>query len=251
MGFYLAKVILYLLLPPASILIIIGFGLLLQRRYSLVSRVLVIAGFFLLYLLSIEPVSNTLIRPLERFAPPLQMDKLDAEAVVILSGGVIDLSWLGLAPEPSDLSLRRLVYGIDLYRKLKIPLIISGGSGSPVLPKISEGQTMADFAISLGVSENDIEVEGFSRNTIENARNVREMFKGNVRIILVTSAFHMKRAYTLFKRQGLDVIPAPCDFRSEKTILSLFSLIPNANALEDSSIAIYEYLGLIWYTVLS
>ena len=73
-------------------------------------------------------------------------------------------------------------------------------------------------------------------------------FKGRD-IILVTSAFHLKRATAMFKKQGFRVIPAPAGYRYEQKKLTFFSFIPHAGNLADSSIALYEYASLLWYSL--
>ncbi len=55
MEFVVTKIVLYLILPPASLIIIMAAGFLIGLRHVL-GRLLVAAGFLLLYLLSISPV---------------------------------------------------------------------------------------------------------------------------------------------------------------------------------------------------
>jgi uncharacterized SAM-binding protein YcdF (DUF218 family) len=74
------------------------------------------------------------------------------------------------------------------------------------------------------------------------------MIKGN-RIVLVTSAFHMKRSVALFKKQGFEVVPAPAGFRSGHRPFTFFSFIPNADSLSSSSLALAEHLSLGWYSM--
>ena len=169
-----------------------------------------------------------------------------ANAIVVLSGGVKDLSWLGLKSEPSEASLERLLAGVRLQKALHLPLVLSGGSGDPTNPEISEADAMARLAASLGVPHKDIVVERKSRNTIESAKLLKKNFPGK-RIILVTSAFHMKRASAMFKAQGLDVIPAPAGYTSEQRGFSPFTLIPTAAHMRTSAMALHEYLSFLWY----
>jgi uncharacterized SAM-binding protein YcdF (DUF218 family) len=107
---------------------------------------------------------------------------------------------------------------------------------------------MARTAKDLGVLEKDIIIENKSRNTVESARAVKEMLKGK-RIILVTSAYHMKRSVALFKKQGLEVIPAPAGYKSEQRSLKYFSFIPSASNLSSSSLALSELLSYSWYSM--
>ena len=191
---------------------------------------------------------DSLIIPLETSQPPLKDSGAPADAIVVLAGGVRDLSWLGLEPEPSALSLERLVKGVMLYRVVRRPLIISGGTGSLVQPRIPEADAFTRAALGLGVLERDIVIENKSRNTLENAREVRGLLKGN-RIILVTSASHMKRSVALFKKQGFDVVPAPAGYLAMHRPVSLFSFIPSAVGLSTSAVALSEYISFAWYSM--
>ena len=66
------------------------------------------------------------------------------------------------------------------------------------------------------------------------------------RILLVTSAWHMRRAARDFERQGFTVIPAPADFRSLDSGTGIGRWLPGAEALALSQVALKEYLGY-WY----
>lgn len=247
MDFILSKVVLLSLLPPASILIMLIAGFLLLTVFRRTGKVLIFIAFFMLYLFSIEPISDAIIRPLEQDIPILGGDMSNYSAIVVLSGGVHDMSWLGLNPEPSDASLKRIVYAIKLYKELIIPLVITGGSGNPAKPNISEADAMAQVALYMGVPATDIVIENKSRNTHENVKALDAIWKRDRHIILVTSAFHMKRSMAMFKRLGFEPIPAPCDYKSEQNKLTFYSFIPHAGNLQISATALYEYMSFIWY----
>ena len=71
-------------------------------------------------------------------------------------------------------------------------------------------------------------------------------------ILLVTSAFHMKRAKKIFEKQGFIVQPFPVDFKSRgkwagESAKDLTLWIPNANHLASSSAALRELIGRIIY----
>jgi uncharacterized SAM-binding protein YcdF (DUF218 family) len=248
MFFVISKVLLYLVLPPSGIMILMTIGFLIVKQRRLAGWGLIIFGFLLLYGLSTGPVVNSLIIPLETSYPPLRDKTVHADAIVVLTGGVRDLSRLGLEPEPSELSLERLVKGVMLYRVLRKPLMIAGGSGSLIHSELPEADAMARAAVDLGVSGRDIVIENKSRNTMESARAVRGLLKGK-RIILVTSAFHMKRSVALFKKQGFDVIPAPTGYRALHQPVSWYSFIPGAVGLATSSVALSEYISFAWYSM--
>ena len=71
------------------------------------------------------------------------------------------------------------------------------------------------------------------------------------KIILVTSAYHMKRAKKIFEREGISVLPYPVDFKSNKSLKTSLrnplKWIPTASHLNSSSIAIREIFGRIIY----
>ena len=242
------KFIQRLVLPPAGILLLLLSGFLLIRFRRSLGRLCIAIGFLLLYGLSISPVSSALIAPLERDLRPVNVKGVKADVIVVLGGGTRDRSWLGLKPEPAEESLRRVVAAVTLYKALHIPVLLTGGTDDPAQSQLSDADAMARTALDLGVPEKDIYIENMSRNTLESARAVKGVIKGN-RIVLVTSAFHMKRSVALFKKQGFDVVPAPAGLRSGQRPFTAFSIIPNAESLNSSSLALAEHLSLGWYSM--
>ncbi len=245
----LARILQSLLLPPGSCLLLMAFGFLIVRNCRMLGRLFIASGFILLYAVSIGPVTDALIKPLEKTYPPLQeKTTVRADAVVVLSGGVHDLSWLGLGPQASETSIERTVGGVTLARRHRLPLILVGGSGDPAKAGVSEAEAMARIAADLGVPGRDIIVHDDARNTLESARSVKRALRGK-RILLVTSAYHMRRSVGFFKKQGFEVVPAPCGYRGERRALSYHSFIPHAAGLYYSNCALAEYISLAWYTI--
>ncbi len=246
MGFLLSKILLSLLLPPASLLILMVAGIVVLRRNRALGRALVTAGIALLYLLSLSPTGDRLIRPLEAAFPPFHDSGVKVNAVVVLSGGAKDLSWVPAPTAPSDTSLERLVAGIQIARTRRLPLVITGGSGLVTRGGPKEADAMADAAVKLGFPHRDLVIENRSRNTWESAQQVGALLPGQT-IILVTSAFHMKRSAGMFRKQGFTVLPAPAGYKSQTRPFSITCLIPSAEALNTSATALSEYLSLAWY----
>ena len=58
----------------------------------------------------------------------------------------------------------------------------------------------------------------------------------------------MLRAERSFRKQGLDVVQAPCCFRSDEDEVT--GWLPNYKAISDNEDAMHEFLGLIWYWML-
>jgi uncharacterized SAM-binding protein YcdF (DUF218 family) len=248
MAFIFSKTVLFLILPPASLILLMGLGFLVGARRFL-GRLLIALGFLLLYLLSISPVSDALLGPIETAFPPWKDGPVKADAIVVLGGGVMDLTWLAQACEPSDTSKERALKGITIYRKHRLPLVFMGGNGDPSGTTVcNDADALARTAVELGVPARDVKTENKSRNTLESARALKNVIKGNS-IVLVTSAYHLKRATAMFTKQGFRVMPAPAGYRCEHKKLTFFSFIPRVESLVDSSTAIYEYTSFLWYSL--
>ena len=85
-------------------------------------------------------------------------------------------------------------------------IIVSGGGSLPS----SIAVPMGDFLECRGVPRTAIQVETRSQNTHENALYVKELLTGVPgRKVLLTSDYHMFRAYRAFRKAGLDVQPRP------------------------------------------
>jgi uncharacterized SAM-binding protein YcdF (DUF218 family) len=140
--------------------------------------------------------------------------------------------------------LARVVEGVRLHKAVPgSKLLLSGGA---VFDPVPEAEVMAQVAVVLGVKPHDIRLESDSRDTAEEAEMIAKMI-GRERFILVTSAAHMPRSMALFRRRGLQPIPAPADFRAPETRSSGPSrFFPGAGALGQTQTALHEYLGLAW-----
>ena len=175
-----------------------------------------------------------------------------ADAIIVLSSG-------GRTQAPGKANIfewgdpDRYFAGISLYKKKKASrLFFTGGTTPYDLKSKDEGTLYKEHAISLGIPMNAISVTNKVVNTSEEAieikRNLNQM-NSSSKIILVTSAFHMKRAKKLFERQGFLVHPFPVDFKTSKTSQwqSPYKWIPNSESLNRSSRALRELLGRVFY----
>jgi uncharacterized SAM-binding protein YcdF (DUF218 family) len=134
-----------LITPPGVLLLMMALGFLIRKECRIPGRLLMGIGFVLLYLACINPVSDGLLESLERDYLPLKetATKLHSNAIVVLGGGVVDRSRLGLAPAPADASLQRVVEGVRLFRAFHLTLMLVGGNGDPAKDGVSEAETMA------------------------------------------------------------------------------------------------------------
>lgn len=88
-------------------------------------------------------------------------------------------------------------------------------------------------------------LETQSRDTHDNAVYAAVLLKARDlrRILLVTSAFHMRRAQALFAAQGLDVIPAPTDYQRLVAAPAVPRWLPAVENLARSTHALHEMVG--------
>ena len=198
--------------------------------------------------ISAMPVFTKLVYSgLEEDYPFTAIDALpDADAIVVLGGGVSrtgkqqDVPYLGLA-------INRLFYGMKLYQAHKAPrIILSSGGADGDRP---EAEVMAALLKDFGISGDAVIRETKSRNTHENAVNTLDMLRQqNMHsVLLVTSAYHMRRALAAFRASELQIIPAPVDHIGEIAPDDVINWLPDAGALFMTSIACKEYVGWIYY----
>jgi len=234
--FFLKKLITFFILPPGLFIVIFSVIAYFGRKDRKIFIISFLSAFFI-YLLSIEPVKDSLLRPLETKYPI--PNKLNGDVIVVLGGGSYNTGIL------TEDSLKRVLTGFVLHKKLNLPIILSGGSAITNLPEV---EVMKNVLNELGVDKSMIYTDVNSRDTLGNAFFVKKICEKNgfKRIILVTSAYHMPRSVIVFQKAGLDVIPYPTDFKMDKRY-TVYSYFPKMNVLQDSTKAIREYVGLIAY----
>ena len=94
----------------------------------------------------------------------------------------------------------RLKKGIDLYKQELAPQILISG-GDMFLDK-NVVDYMAEYAQDQGVPSENIILEKAALSTFDNAQNTYELLNnlGYKKVILVTSKFHTKRTYKIFRK---------------------------------------------------
>ncbi|HEY9204254.1 MAG TPA: ElyC/SanA/YdcF family protein, partial [Sulfurimonas sp.] len=101
----------------------------------------------------------------------------------------------------------------------------------------------ARLAASLGVEDKNMIINPNPKDTKEEALFLRSIL-ANEKFVLVTSATHMPRAVKLFESLGLNPVEAPTDFYKKEHTGYLKE--PDISSLQNSKVAIHEYLGILW-----
>lgn len=246
------KLLANLLFPLEISVEIFLFGLILLwfTKRQKAGKCLVTIGLLFLLAFSTYPFASAILRPLERHYPAVDalgqrnLDKLGAKYIVVLGGGQVCDPTITTASQFQPSSLVRLIEGIRLHRQIPgSKLILSGGSSK--YEPTTNAELMKKMALLLGAKKEDIIIEDSSKNTYEEAKIIKDMI-GKEKFILVTSAAHMPRSMALFKKFGMEPIPAPTNHLvKESSKMPPQGFFPNADNIKMVEVAFYEYFGLI------
>lgn len=247
MFFLLSKVLDFVLLPTVWLLaLLVGALLARQPRRWLVAALVV-------FVITTSPLLvNELLLAWER--PPVALAALPrrADAAVLLTGitqvhkSPHDRVYLGMGAD-------RFTNALWLYRAGRVRrIIVSGGSGAVQTAAHTEADDLTTLLRLAGVPNSAIIREEKSRNTRENALFTKQLLTPEQdTLILVTSAFHQRRAMSCFAKVGLHPIGFPSGYRStDRHLASAALLVPSPEALANFSLLTHEVMGWLIYKVL-
>jgi uncharacterized SAM-binding protein YcdF (DUF218 family) len=224
----------------AAILAVVGVYFLCRQRYRC-GFAFMAFGAGWLWLCATPAMAMRLRESSERRYPVREASTYSkADAIVILGGGALPRS--GLDPDADDPygPATRIGFGLQLFRDARADtVLLSGGD---------QAHSMARGLSRQGVPADAMQLESTSTNTHENAAFSAAMLKREkrVRILLVTSSFHMPRAAAAFTKQGLQVIPAPA-YDPIYPTWQTHPWWPERSALRLSGRCLREYVGMWWY----
>ena len=168
-----------------------------------------------------------------------------AEAIVLHGGGMGNATNIGYQAEMWT-SADRVWYAARLWNAGKAPKIYATGTGTEVSTK--------DLLVDFGVPTNVVVFVDEPRNTEEEAKSIDRLFEagGKAKVLVVTSAWHMRRTMLMYQKYAPDVeaIPAPCDFENTLGVGNAkgwMSLLPDPAAFMYNSVAFHEWLGYFGY----
>jgi uncharacterized SAM-binding protein YcdF (DUF218 family) len=230
---------------------------LLQRRKLTIARgvkwslVLSVFAFIWLWFWGCNVTIRLLGVPLEKRYPPLSAKQLPAaDAVIVLGGGMGAANGKCIYPE-MRIGADRAWHGARLYHAGRAPYVVTTGTGS--------GDADRVLLLDLGVPEKAIIREDKARNTEEHVSLVKEALqkkypqkKGKFKVLIVTSAWHMRRALLNFEQSDFEVIPAAADHEcmlAASRPLKLSHFFPDAESFLLNSYIFKEYLGYWLYRV--
>lgn len=175
------------------------------------------------------------------------------DAIVLLGGGMgSNTNRLPYAEMWSGAD--RAWHAARLFRAGRAPLVIPSGR--------CEEESTVPLLLDFGVPRAAIAVEGAARNTEENAKFVERLLAARAggeparrpRVLLVTSAWHMRRSLLMYRMYapGLDIVPAAADHEAIASWRSfqLDDLVPTADCLGRTCALFKEYVGYWGYRLL-
>ncbi len=194
--------------------------------------------------------------------------------------GIVLTGMSNSGKEPKDRiyassGIDRLLQAVRLYKEGKIKKILISGiseeidwiNGTEKLPKRS--YTYKDMLVDMCIKEEDILLESKSKNTYENAQFSAQFLKENEEllhsdftlesnlhttkptILVITSAFHLRRSLGCFRKAGLEVDGFSTDFiaTEQKNMLTILSIIPTEEALSKWGKITHEIMGYVVYDI--
>ncbi len=240
------------LMPPTANLLLILFGWLISRYLKWTGRLLVVLGLASLWLLSTPVVSSFLHSTIEQYPAlePAQAKSSGAGAIIVVGRAHFDdAREYGGKPAPVPAALSRLHYAAYLHRQTDLPLLTTGG------PMNRDRDIHAEvLASAFDIYRIPVQwTEGRSSTTWQNALFSAEILLplGIGKVIIVTESYHMARAVMLFEAAGFDVTPAPTQMSTSFPLTAAAYWVPDTEALDLSHDVLREYLGLLWYRLVS
>ncbi|QWT18835.1 YdcF family protein [Bacillus sp. NP157] len=147
--------------------------------------------------------------------------------------------------EPSLYANGRILRSAELYRACKATgadckVEVSGGDAAH--NGVAEADTYAVTLDRLGVPRADLILEANSMNTFANAQNSRPLvmaYRAD-KVVLVSSAVHLKRSLLYFAHFGMRAEPVRGDY-----VQARYDWLPSSENLFFADFAIHEYVG-VW-----
>lgn len=254
MPFYTAQDVGRFFLNPLFPVFFIGLVLLLKKertRFGLL--------FLLLYLYGVSiPYTSQIV--MARWSVPDTVDRHSRYDAAVVLGGMVDYKWYvkHAAENEEEIfkyvsdyqqlgqsSARILMGAAALKSGLADTLLLSNVS----IKGVNETRILLDLLARQGIEPGKIAVHGKVYNTLAEAKSVKAYCesKGIKRILLITSANHMRRAAALFRKQGLtpDLLSVSRDNRP----ITRESFVPSGDGLEDTYGMLYELVGYTAYLI--
>lgn len=222
-------------------------------RESTRRRALLPGGLALiLFLFGGTPLSAWMLAALERPYAGVKAEALpDADAIVML-GGILGPSANDLYGVDFNAAADRAIAATELLRLGRAPVLVAGGGAMQSLPeKPLESDLWLPWVEAWKLKPRRVHQLGACRNTHDEGMAVKRLMEEHrwKRVILVTSASHMRRAEGVFRRLDIPVDCFAADFRGISTLESGgFRVgVPRPTRLQCANDCLHEVFGWLVY----
>lgn len=248
--FYIISKLAAFLIKPLDLLALLGIYSLFTKnpvRKRRAFRILIFGFFFF----SNQWIINQLAWGWEtaRYSPSVITEPYDFG---ILLGGYTQMN--AAIPPGLLASYRadRLTTTLQLYKSGKIRrILLTGGSSRIIGDALPESPVVRQYLLEVGVPDSAIIVDDRSRNTRENAQFSKTLIDSimpDAHCLLITSAWHMRRAHACFEKVGLHCAPFGTDFITETSGGNPLKWIePDWRAFMKWDYLIKEWIGYMVY----
>ncbi len=240
---YLHKILPIFVLPIMLFIILILLGLIKNKK-----KLIYIAAS-VLYIISTPIFSNNFFKLVEGNEYRKPISTIDsADAIVVLSG-MLEINEVGDSTYVEWGDPDRFYGGIALFKAGKAQkLVFTGGKMPWDKARKTEGEVLKEYAMSNGVPSENILVTKEVENTADEATAVKELIGSNKKIILVTSAYHIYRAKSLFEKKGFNVISFNVDYKvAVNSKLNILHFLPSTGNLQLTETGVRELIGRLFY----
>ena len=231
------------LAPPVlfiTLSLVGAIAALLWRRFGIT---VVLVSTLCLFVAATPAFSSYLAYQLETQIPS-DVGFTDAEAIVVLGADVRRGDGRN-SDRIGPASLERLVLAVDAYRRLHLPIAVSGGRVADwhvAVAQLMKSALEEYFGIPVAWSEE------VSRTTYENALYTARLLQREQinTVVVIAQAADLPRAIWSFERVGMHAIPWPAP-RSSLRLDQAQYFVPQSRAFEESFHVLHEMIGSLFY----
>jgi uncharacterized SAM-binding protein YcdF (DUF218 family) len=246
---YLLSKLFWAVVQPVNLIVILvvasqGLAALHYRRAATIALK---TGLGILVTVTILPIGQMLLIPLEDRFPRPELPK-DVAGIIILGGVIDEETTIARDSLTMNNASERLFEAAALARHYPgAKVLFTGGSADVLGPKLREAEYARRFFDAEGIAPARVLYETNSRNTYENATDSLALIrpKPEETWLLVTSAAHMPRSVGIFRKVGWTVVPDPVDYRTTGSLrVRGFRL---GERLDELEVGLREWIGLFAY----
>lgn len=221
-----------------------------HRKWRVAS--LTASGFLAITVIGNTPLATRLLASLEKpYARTTWADLPAADAVVML-GGTHKPSRLDVFGFDLVDAADRIVTATELVRQRRAPLLVLSSGGYEENGQILAGAPLIErWLKAWGVPGATVMNLGACRDTRDEAARTLALLRERrwQKVILVTSANHLRRAEGVFRKTGVPVVSVGCDFQGHAALQyeTAWSLTPRPERFHRLNQWVHEQIGWYYY----